>query len=512
MSRLNDRAARVLARTREFVEEDEEVPPRTSPASRRSRASDKIVINDQELDIDHVVQRVRSRMTSPRSPTPPTVDPSGNPRNSPKSPKSYVERASPRSPQMSGRLPVHEVIDIARPPTPQAVSPVSSHREERERSIREMNSEQIRAELLRLRSERSIRRTNPPPAETPRTPRLSTAKERSYLPGEKIPVYDPETETWVLMRREHLPSPRHEQVTRAANPPLLRRGTTRDAYPTRAYEDQMTATMRTRNAATVDALQPEAVDEVIDIDFDAMTDVQKREFLDEMKIKFSILKKTYQDFPIPVVHDDDSPRWVYGIYEQLLDMAKGDASQPMYQSGLQLVFLIIQVVLTVAGVPAKNFFSFHSKHFHKYNVLMAELGEKWGPIVDVTSGIETKLALSIGWNTLVFAIVSVIANKFGDKMGTTIEQLLENLTSMAPTSNPKIEALQAQLEGRERVEAAPQGAPSTGQPDMMGGIANLIGGLMGGGGGGGGLANLLGGLMGGGGQPTTERKPPMYED
>jgi len=518
MPRVDDRAARVLARTNELFPDDEgpgdRISRRTSHKSSRSRISERVIMNEEEMDIDKVVQKVRERLSSPKSrqiPTPPTSPPAGNPRrildqNSRNSPKSYVEKPSPKSPVGENRIPMEEIRDVTYDPEPaeKRISPVLSYgtirkstREELEGSLKSMDSEQLRREILKLRSEKtSIRKSS-----------------------EKVPVYDQETGSWVLYPKHLLnppspkPSPKPDQTPRV-KPPLLRRGTTRDAYPTKTYNVEHEIT----------AINPEPVEEIIDIDFDSMDEVQKREFLDEMKMKFAILKKNYPSFPVPVIHDDDNPKWVYGIYEQLLDMAKGDASQPMYQTGLQIVFLILQVVLTLAGVPAKNFFNFHSKHFHKYNTLMVELGEKWGPIIDVTSSIETKLAISIGWNTVVFAVVSVIANRFGDKWGTGVEQLLEKITTSTDSmSNPKMQQLQAELEGREGIDTGseiPAGTTQDNGGDMMSGIANLLGGVMGGNqGSGGGLGGLLGSLMGGMGgnargnpSESTERKPPMYED
>lgn len=469
------------------------------------------------MDIDRVVQKVRDRMSSPQKvspkppaspnvPTPPKIPQGSNPRNSP---KSVVERASPRSPQMENRIPVKEVRDVTYEPGP-AENKVSasisydvlrkSTREHVEETLKSMDSTQLRMEILKLRSERS------------------SVRSQRVHPSDKVPVYDHETGAWVLYPR-HMLSQRQsfreptQEPTREPQryPQNYKRGTTRDAYPTRTnvptYNPQQTE---------VTALNPDAVDEVIDIDFDSMTDVQKREFLDEMKMKFAVIKKNYPGFPVPVVHEDDNPKWVYGVYEQLLDMAKGDASQPVYQTGLQIVFLILQVGLTLAGVPAKNFFSFHAKHFHKYNTLMVELGEKWGPIIDVTSSIETKLAISIGWNTIIFAVVSVIASRFGDKWGTNVEQLLEKITTTDSFNTPTMQNLEAELNGREKLPSdAPQAA---GGPDMMQGISNLLSSFMGGGGGdGGGLGNILGGLLGAmGGQKgsaeSTVRNPPMYDD
>jgi hypothetical protein len=385
-----------------------------------------------------------------------------------------------------------------------------STREEVVDSLRGLNSQQLRDEILKLRSEKTLR--------------TSHHSTRVSARDEKIPVYDQETGAWVLYHRNKLPEPPvHSPRVRTSeqymdrnppriNPPLIRRGTTRDAYPTKTYDPDF---------QNFEVQEPEP--ESTDIDFDNMTDVQRREFLDEMKMKFAVLKKNYPDFPIPVIHDDDNPKWVFGIYEQLLDMAKGDASQPIYQTGLQVVFLVLQVVLSVSGIPAKDFFSFHSRHFSQYNKLMVELGEKWGPIIDITSSTETKLALAIGWNTVVFAVVSVVASKFGDRWGTSVEQLLNKITtSTTGASEAKMEDLRRQMEGRDEMNVPTDGpspqASSGGGGDMMGGIANLLGGLLGGGGsggGGGGIANLLGGLLGGAtgtSATTTERKAPVYDD
>lgn len=532
------KAARVMARTRE-VEEDispksslkkspskdsEELSPsRKSPARSRAVKSERITINDREIDMGEIMDRIKTR-TSLREtevrdfPKPPTQPmPS---KKSPRQQNSYKEVMSPRSPHIENKIDVTEIRDITRvtydpDPPEKKVTPELTYREFRQSTrdelndqMKDMNSEQLRNLLLKMKSEKS----------SVREKRNSSIREKP-IPVKKVPVYDPDTQTWILYDEETLmgmvkpPSPQSQREERRVNiqPPLIRRGTTRDAYPTRTVD--FDNYQPNQDVRTIDAINPDQAVAEIDIDFDTMTPIQIREFLDEMKIKFSILKKNYPDFPIPVIKEDDNPKWVFGIYEQLLDMAKGDASQPMYQSGMQLVFLIIQVVMTLVGIPAKNFFSFHSKHFRKYNQLMVELGEKWGPLIDVTSSVETKLMIAIGWNTLVFAIVSVIANKFGDRIGGTVEELLDKIT--AGNSGPSFDNIKSELGGREEVKLPQQEQPS--DAGGLGGIANMLGGLLGGGGGSnglGGIGNLLSGLLNP--QQSTaqakERKLPVYED
>lgn len=553
MPRADDRVMRALARTQE-----EEMPPepiKSPQTNRRSvksvKKSERVVINDVEMDIDRVVQRVRERLSSPRPPVEERKSGLPSPkvlmeeRRSVRSvnmpPRevsdSYVDRPSPKSPDYTDRLAVKEIVTVEIIPEPAdkklSATTLSysefrkSTREELSIRLQSLNSEQLREEIQRLRSEKSVKTSNPAPG-------------RNYAPkvifppkDEKIPVYDEETGTYILWSRSKLDkmtaahnvvqreSSHREEYTHSVQPPLYRRATTRDAYPTKTRDYNYERTVD--NPAGIMTVNPEVVEQSTDIDFDSMSEVQRREFLNEMKMKFSVFKKNYPNFPIPVIHDDDSPKWVFGIYEQLLDMAKTDASQPVYQTGLQVVFLILQVVLTVSGIPAKNFFSFHAKNFDKYNTLMAELGEKWGPIIDITSSIETKLAIAIGWNTLVFAVVSVVAARFGEKWGTTAEKLLDQLTTSAG-SNSKMQDLERELEGREPVQKDAEPAASNDGMGGLGGIANLLGGLLGNGGaggsggnGGGGLGNLLSSLLGGamnsGPQASsTERRPPVYDD
>lgn len=523
------KAARVMARTREIVEEEEEEKsPKRSSVRSRNVKSERITVNDREVDMSDIMEKIKTRTSlrdveprdypkPPQSPRPSHKSPRQQPAISPKlSPKnSYKEIISPRSPQIQNKIDVTEIRDITRitydpDPPERKVTPEMSYRdfkqstrEELQGEMMNMNSEQLRNLLLKMKSEKSSIRES----------RRISVREKP-APSKKIPVFDPETSTWILYDEETLmsrppPSPQSPPNERKVQiqPPLIRRGTTRDAYPTRTLDMD---NQITHQSTMIDAVNPDNAVAEIDIDFDAMSPIQVREFLDEMKIKFSILKKNYPDFPVPVIKEDDNPKWVFGIYEQLLDMAKGDASQPMYQSGMQLVFLIVQVVLTLVGIPAKDFFSFHSKHFRKYNQLMVELGEKWGPLIDVTSSVETKLMIAIGWNTLVFAIVSVIANKFGDKIGGTVEQLLEKITS--GNTAPEFDPMRANLEGHEEMKN-PRQEPA-GDTSGLGGIANMLGGLLGGGGSGGGLGSLLGGLLNP--QQTTaqakERKLPVYED
>ena len=573
MPKADDRVARALARTQEAEIAEEEVRQASPKSPRKSvkstKKSERVMINDQEMDIDKVVQRVRERLTSPKpqiphsSPTPPVNERgSGKPsprvlmeeRRSAKDRRSpYEEKPSPRSPTSIGRLPVREeivTVDITPEPADKRVSATTlsyselrkSTREELSTHLQSLSSEQLRNEILKLRSEKM---------KSERTPqRVTSVKERERVQPveEKIPVYDEESGTYVLWSRAKLEkmmtstsvqfkprdsTPREEYVSPAnysqapkVQPPLYRRGTTRDAYPTKTRDQYVERTYDQQ--ATIVTVNPEVVEQSTDIDFDSMTEVQRREFLNEMKMKFAVFKKNFPNFPIPVIQEDDSPKWVFGIYEQLLDMAKTDASQPVYQTGLQVVFLVLQVVLTVSGIPAKNFFSFHAKNFNKYNTLMAELGEKWGPIIDITSSIETKLAIAIGWNTLVFAIVSVVAARFGERWGTTAEKLLDQLTTTDASSSSKMQDLERQLDGRDTVGSGseePQSGNSGASSDPLGGlggIANLLGGLLGNGGGGNGaggsgLGGLLGSLLGGAAAngpqaASTERRPPVYDD
>jgi len=540
-------AARVMARTREVEEEDEvqQSSPKRSPQkvsirdtenksptrknSQRSNGikSEKITMNNRDIDLSEIMEKIKTRTslreTEVRDFPKPPVSPQPQNRSPRIQQSSYKEMRSPNSPQLNDRINIAEIRDITRitydpDPPENKVTPELTYREfkqstrdELQDQMRGMNSEQLRNLLLKMKSEKSSHRTSR--RDTPRVPPQNISR--------KVPVFDPETQSWILYDEELLanmsrnpppPSPKYVQDERRVNiqPPLIRRGTTRDAYPTRTLDMDNPLSTYAQGNTTIDAVNPDQAVAEVDIDFDSMTPVQIREFLDEMKIKFSILKKNYPDFPIPAIKEDDNPKWVFGIYEQLLDMAKGDASQPMYQSGMQMVFLIVQVVLTLVGIPAKNFFSFHSKHFHKYNQLMVELGEKWGPLIDVTSSVETKLMIAIGWNTLVFAIVSVIATKFGDKIGGTVEQLLDKITSGNTSSG--FDEMKAKLEGREEMTLPQQEQPT--DAGGLGGIVNMLGGLLGGSGGGGGLGSLLGGLLNP--QQNTaqakERKLPVYED
>jgi hypothetical protein len=576
MPKADDRVARALARTQdvEAIEEEQQQPSPRSPARRSvksAKKSERVIIHDNEMDIDKVVQRVRDRMSSPKPPASEKNFASPSPRvlmeeRRSSRHSSYVERPSPRSPTSLNKLPIREDIvttEIIPEPADKRVSEATlsylelkrSTRDELSNHLRDLNSEQLRNEILKLRSERlqserELSRNRPSgrtnQSETRQSNKISRNDREGGYPEEKIPVYDEETGTYVLWSkskleklvastavqfkrdssiREDYDQPVNVSKPPRIQPPLIRRATTRDAYPTKTRDyDQPTATIVTIN--------PEMVEQSTDIDFDNMTDVQRREFLSEMKIKFAVFKKNFSNFPIPVIQDDDSPKWVFGIYEQLLDMAKTDASQPVYQTGLQVIFLILQVVLTISGIPAKNFFSFHAKNFSKYNTLMAELGEKWGPIIDITSSIETKLAIAIGWNTLVFAIVSVVAARFGERWGTTAEKLLDQLTT-SNVAGSKMQDLERQLDGRAPMEgdseeptSSNSGGSSNDPLGGLGGIANLLGGLLGNGSGGasnggGGLGGILGSLLGGSmnsgsqgsaGAASTERRPPVYDD
>ena len=185
MPRADDRAARVLARTQEVAEEafDDAMSAKSSvkKSVKSSRMSERIVINDQEMDIDRVVQKVRERLSSPtKTPKPPAQEskpevPSPraligdrkSDRLSERNSERYVEHPSPKSPNIKNRLPVTEVReivtrDIIPEPLEKRVSPALSYetlkkstREEVVDSLKNMNSQQLREQILRMRSERS---------------------------------------------------------------------------------------------------------------------------------------------------------------------------------------------------------------------------------------------------------------------------------------------------------------------------------------------------------------------
>lgn len=411
---------------------------------------------------------------------------------------------SPRSPPMSGKIPVEE-YEVKRtytaaspstkiPTTVEDIPPKISAKSERKKKDDELdslNSRQLREIIRRLQDEKTSRRTR---TETPReevpVQQTQTKKKESLAQAspheDKIPMWDEDSGRWVLINKSKI------------------------------EEMQQGFANRTNTNATA-AQQPEEGGE---LDFDNMTAVQQREFTDEMRVKFNILRRGYPQFGIPEVSAEDDPKWLWGMYQQFLDMAKHESSLPFYRNGMTIFFFLTDALLSYLGIPCNGeFYKFHNSYFSDYNSLLIELGESWGPVMDVSWRTETKLALMIGWNTLVFVVMKFITTKFGDKFAGVMEAFVKNLNAKDFIQGNGESSILSKAKEKIATETS-QGADANPMGNVMGNLMNMFGGMMGGNNGGGGNNKMMEGLLSGLGSMMTaqtdgasrQRRRPDFDD
>jgi hypothetical protein len=259
-----------------------------------------------------------------------------------------------------------------------------------------------------------------------------------------------------------------------------------------------------------------------ELDFDNMTAIQQREFNDEMRVKFNILRRGYPQFGIPEVTGEDDPRWLWGMYQQFLDMAKHESSLPFYRNGMTIFFFLTDALLSYLGIPCNGeFYKFHNSYFGDYNSLLIELGESWGPVMDVSWKTETKLALMIGWNTMVFVVMKFITTKFGDKFAGVMESFVKNLNAKDFIQGNNENSILSKAKDKMSAEAS-GGADANPMGNVMGNLMSMFGGMMGGNGGtgGGGNNKMMEGLLSGLGSMMTaqtdgasrQRRRPDFDD
>jgi hypothetical protein len=407
---------------------------------------------------------------------------------------------------MSGKIPVEEyevkrTYTAASPSTkiPTTVEdippPRSTNKKKNGDELESLNSRQLREIIRRMQDEKTSRRTR---TETPREEipvAAPTKKEReSIAPAspmdEKIPMWDEETKRWVLISKHKI--------------------------------EEMQQGFQTNTNVTASGAPEQGAEG--ELDFDNMTAIQQREFNDEMRVKFNILRRGYPQFGIPEVSSEDDPRWLWGMYQQFLDMAKHESSLPFYRNGMTIFFFLTDALLTYLGIPCNGeFYKFHNSYFTDYNSLLIELGESWGPVMDISWRTETKLALMIGWNTLVFVVIKFITTKFGDKFAGVMESFVRNLNAKEFIQGNNESSI---LSKAKEKMASDGGASGDANPmgNVMGNIMNMIGGMMGGntpgGAASGGNNKMMEGLLSGLGSmmtaqsdgSTRQRRRPDFDD
>lgn len=508
--RQSERTSRRSERTsrRSEKEEEEDVQPVPLPSRSVRSARSARFVDDSLADTSLYHSEVHPVPVFERKPLTEPTEEHGTRR--------FMQ--SPRSPPMSGKIPVEEyevkrTYTAASPSTkipttiedvpPGRVPPSSrvqpSRGNGRDDQLESLNSKQLREMLRRLQEEKTSRRTR---TTTPRLedPIVSVKKKetpsrnneiRETPMDEKIPMWDEDTKRWVLISKSKI-----EEMQQGFNHP------------------------RTATNATIPPPAEEGASG--ELDFDNMTPIQQREFNDEMRVKFNILRRGYPQFGIPEVTSEDDPRWLWGMYQQFLDMAKHESSVPFYRNGMTIFFFLTDALLTYLGIPCNGeFYKFHNSYAGDYNSLLIELGEAWGPVMDVSWRTETKLALMIGWNTLVFVVIKFITTKFGDRFAGVMESFVRNLNAKDFIQGNNESGILSKAKEKLSAETGntAQGAEANPMGNVMGNLMNMLGGMMGGNGGGGnnkmmeGLLSGLGSMMtsqtdGG----TRQRRKPEFDD
>jgi hypothetical protein len=410
---------------------------------------------------------------------------------------------SPRSPPMSGKIPVEEyevkrTYTAASPSTkipttieeaPPIKTPNRATSTKRKDELESLNSKQLRDIIRKLQDDKTSRRTR---TETPREEPVVAPKPQIQSASpmeEKIPMWDEDAKRWVLINKSKI-----EEM------------------------QQGMGGQQTRTNVTAPQQDEGAGGE---LDFDNMTAIQQREFNDEMRVKFNILRRGYPQFGIPEVTGEDDPRWLWGMYQQFLDMAKHESSLPFYRNGMTIFFFLTDALLSYLGIPCNGeFYKFHNSYFSDYNSLLIELGESWGPVMDVSWKTETKLALMIGWNTMVFVVMKFITTKFGDKFAGVMESFVKNLNAKDFIQGTNESSILSKAKDKMATEAS-GGADANPMGNVMGNLMSMFGGMMGGNGGAsGGNNKMMEGLLSGLGSMMTaqtdgasrQRRRPDFDD
>ena len=179
-------------------------------------------------------------------------------------------------------------------------------------------------------------------------------------------------------------------------------------------------------------------------DYASMPEEERKQWREEFRIKFGLLRKGFRDYSIPDLDPEEPLEMIHLRYERYIRHIHISGAADSYRNYLLLYFLILEFIATkLLGLPANGFTMAQLNSMSRYEDLLIKLGEKWYVPGGSEWPVEYRIVFLSLFNMVLFIAMKWLAKYVG---GENVSQALidtivggvvnNNGNNMSPDTDP----------------------------------------------------------------------------
>ena len=179
-------------------------------------------------------------------------------------------------------------------------------------------------------------------------------------------------------------------------------------------------------------------------DYASMPEDERKQWREEFRIKFGLLRKGFRDYSIPDLDPEEPLEMIHLRYERYIRHIHISGAADSYRNYLLLYFLILEFIATkLLGLPANGFTMAQLNSMSRYEDLLIKLGEKWYVPGGSEWPVEYRIVFLSLFNMVLFIAMKWLAKYVG---GENVSQALidtivggvvnNNGNNMSPDTDP----------------------------------------------------------------------------
>jgi chemotaxis protein histidine kinase CheA len=168
-------------------------------------------------------------------------------------------------------------------------------------------------------------------------------------------------------------------------------------------------------------------------DYNAMTPLMQKEWREEFRIKFGILRRNFKEYDIPPLDENEPLEHIHARYDRYIRHIHISGAADSYRNYLLIYFIILEVIATqLLGLPANGYTMAQLNNMTNYERMMLELGEKWYQPEGEEWPVEYRLVFASLFNLLLFIIMRWLGKFVGDGVA---QMIINTVIGNVGTSN-----------------------------------------------------------------------------
>jgi len=201
-------------------------------------------------------------------------------------------------------------------------------------------------------------------------------------------------------------------------------------------------------------------------DYASMPEEERKQWREEFRIKFGLLRKGFRDYSIPELDPDEPLEMIHLRYERYIRHIHISGAADSYRNYLLLYFLILEFIATkLLGLPANGFTMAQLNSMSRYEDLLIKLGEKWYVPGGSEWPVEYRIVFLSLFNMVLFIAMKWLAKYVG---GENVSQaLIDTIVGGVVNNNGN----------NTGPDPDPSAAPGSGFDlgSLIGGITSMLG-------------------------------------